>query len=141
MAQSPSPTAIKATAALAGVISLLVLIQAALGGLVSRETGRKGVVNAHSGIGYLVAVLSIVLVVVGVALWRGRAGYQLVLYESVALVVCVIIQIGVGMKIGDLPVKSGDHPGLLAIHIPLALLIFGLTLHLQTFVANLRRTA
>ncbi|MGH9124546.1 MAG: hypothetical protein ACRDZ8_07450 [Acidimicrobiales bacterium] len=141
MANSPNPTTVKATAALAGVISLLVLIQAVTGGLVARESNRKGVVNGHSGIAYLVAVLAVGLVVVAVAMWRDRAGYQVVIGESVALLVCVIIQIGIGMKIGNLPVKGGDHPGLLAIHIPLALIIFGLTLHLQTYVTNLRRQA
>lgn len=141
MAHSPNPTAVKATAALAGVISLLVLIQAVTGGLVARETNRKSVVDGHNGIGYLVALLAVVLVVLAIGMWRGRAGYQVVIGESVALLVCVIIQIGIGMKIGDLPVKGGDHPGLLAIHIPLALIIFGLTLHLQTYVANLRRQA
>ena len=141
MADSPNPTAIKATAAVAGIASLLILVQAFTGGLVARETNRKGVVNAHSGVAYLVAVLAVALVVIALVMWRDRAGYQVVLAEGVVLLVCVIIQIGIGMKIGDLPVKSGDHPGLLAIHIPLALIIFGITMHLQTYVANLRRSA
>ncbi len=135
--KQPEPTAIKATAALAGIIALGVLVQAVTGGLVAREY-RKGVINAHSGLAYLLAVLAVAAVVVAVVMWRGKAGGQVVLYETIALLVAVIIQIGVGQQIGD-PNQKGKHAGLLAIHVPLALLIFGLTLHLSTFVSNIRR--
>jgi hypothetical protein len=133
----PEPTAIKAMAALAGLVGLGVLVQATTGGLVAREN-RKGVINAHSGLAYLVAVLALAAVVVAVVMWRGRAGGQVVLYETIALLVAVIIQIGIGQQIGDINQK-GKHAGLLAIHVPLALIIFGLTLHLSTFVSNIRR--
>lgn len=133
----PEPTAIKAMAALAGIVGLGVLVQATTGGLVAREN-RKGAIDAHSGLAYLVAVLALAAVVVAVVMWRGRVGGQVVLYETIALLVAVIVQIGIGQQIGDIG-KSGSHAGLLAIHVPLALIIFGLTLHLSTFVSNIRR--
>jgi hypothetical protein len=83
-------------------------------------------------------VLALAVAVVGFVMWRGRTGGQVVMAEAVALFVLVVVQIGIGQQIGDLN-KGGTHPGLLAIHIPLALLIFGLSVHLSTFVANIRR--
>jgi lipopolysaccharide export LptBFGC system permease protein LptF len=136
--EQPSPTAVKAISAIVGTMSLGILVQAVTGGIFARESKHKGLIDAHSGIAYLIAVLAVAAVVVAFVLWRGRAGGQLVIAETVAMLIGVIIQIGIGQKIGDLG-KGGTHPGLLAIHIPLALIIFGLALHLSTSVANMRR--
>ena len=84
------------------------------------------------------ALLAVAAVVVAFVMWRGKVGAKVVMAETVALLVAVVIQIGIGQQIGDLG-KGGTHPGLLAVHIPLALIIFGLALHLSTYVANLRR--
>jgi hypothetical protein len=135
----PSPTAAKLVSAIVGVVALGVLVQAVTGGMFARERDHKGWIDAHSGIAYLIGLLALVAVVVALVMWRGRVGGSVVIAETVALLVAVIIQIGIGLQIGDLD-KSGTHPGLLAIHIPLALIIFGLTLHLSTYVANLRRS-
>jgi hypothetical protein len=137
--EQPNPTAAKAVAALTGVVSLGVLVQAVTGGVFAREGGHKGLINAHSGIAYLIALAALALVVVAFMMWRGKAGGQVVVAESLALFVGVVIQIGIGQQIGDLNKGGTQHPGLLAIHIPLALIVFGLSLHLATFVANLRR--
>jgi hypothetical protein len=134
----PSPAAVKAISAIVGILSLGVLVQAVTGGIFAREPRHKGLINAHSAIAYLVAVLALAVVVVGYVMWRGRTGGQVVMAEAVALFVMIVVQIGIGQKIGDLG-KGGTHPGLLALHIPLALLIFGLSVHLSTFVANIRR--
>jgi hypothetical protein len=138
--EQPSPTAVKAISAIVGTVSLGVLVQAVTGGIFSREANHKGLINAHSGIGYVVAVLALAAVVVAYLMWRGKTGAQVVIAETVALFVLVVVQIGVGQQIGDLG-KGGTHPGLLAIHVPLAMVIFGLSLHLSTFVANIRRLA
>jgi hypothetical protein len=138
--EQPSPTAVKAISAIVGTMSLGILVQAVTGGIFARETNHKGLINAHSGIAYLIAVLAVAAVVVAFVMWRGRAGGQLVIAETVAMLIAVAAQIGIGQKIGDLG-KGGTHPGLLAIHIPLALIIFGLALHLSTSVANMRRSS
>jgi hypothetical protein len=134
---APSPTAAKATAAIVGILSLLILVQAFIGGSLANrsKTPTKGLINSHQGIGYVVLLLAVAAVVVAFVMWRGRAGAQVVIAESVALLVLVVIQIGIGQQL-----KKGTHYGLLAIHIPVALLIFGVALHLSTFVANLRRS-
>lgn len=135
----PSPTAVKSIAAIVGVLSLGVLVQAVTAGVFVREQHRDGWINAHSGLAYLIALLALAAVVVAVGMWRGKVGASVVMAETVALLVAVVIQIAIGQQIGDLD-KAGTHPGLLAIHIPLALIIFGLALHLSTYVANLRRS-
>ncbi|MDQ2729047.1 MAG: hypothetical protein M3Y91_14590 [Actinomycetota bacterium] len=126
-------------AAIVGVLSLGVLVQAVTSGVFVRERNRDGWINAHAGVAYVVALAAVAAVVVAVGMWRGKVGAQVVIAETVALLVAVVVQIGIGGQIGDLD-KSGTHPGLLAIHIPLALIIFGLALHLSTFVANVRRS-
>lgn len=136
--EPPKPNAVTWISALVGLVSLGVLFQAVSGGLFSREPDHKGWIDAHSGIAYLVAVLALAAVVVAFGMWRGRAGGQVVVAETIALLVAIIIQIGIGQQIGDIN-KGGTHPGLLAIHIPLALIIFGLAVHLSTYVANVRR--
>jgi hypothetical protein len=138
--EQPSPTAVKAIAAIVGALSLGVLVQAVTGGIFARERNHKGLINAHSGIGYLVALLALAAVVVAFVMWRGKVGAQVVMAETVALLVAIVIQIGIGLKIGELG-KGGTHPGLLAIHIPLALIVFGLAVHLSGYVANVRRGA
>jgi hypothetical protein len=134
--EQPDPSAVKAISAIVGILSLGVLVQAVTGGIFAREANHKGLVNAHSGIGYVVAVLALAAVVVGVVKWRGKIGAQVVLAETIALLVLVIVQIAIGPQIGG----NHPHPGLLALHIPVALLIFGLSIHLSTFVANVRRS-
>ncbi len=136
----PNPTAIKVMAALAGAISLGVLVQAVTGGVMARNSTGKSLINAHSGVAYLVAVIALAAVVVAFLMWRGRAGGSVVVAETVALLVGAVVQIGLGRQIGKLG-EAGKHPGLLAVHIPVALLVFGLAMHLSTFVANVRRRA
>ena len=136
----PSTTAVKLIAAIVGALSLGVLVQAVTSGVFVREPKRTGWINTHSGVAYVVALLALAAVVVALGMWRGKEGAPVVIAETVSLLVAVVIQIGIGQQIGDLG-KGGTHPGLLAIHIPLALIIFGLALHLSTFVANLRRSS
>jgi hypothetical protein len=136
--EQPNPTAVKAMAAIAGCVSLGILVQAVTGGVLSRNSSHKGLINAHSGVAYLVAVLALAAVVVAFMMWRGKAGGQVVIAETVALLVGVIIQIGIGQQIGDVN-QAGKHPGMLALHVPLALIVFGLSLHLSTFVSHIRR--
>jgi hypothetical protein len=138
--EQPSPTAIKVISALVGCISLGILIQAVTGGAFAREAGHKSLIDAHKGLAYLVAVLALAAVVVAFTQWRGKIGGQIVVAETVALLVGVVIQIGIGQQIGGYR-TAGTHPGMLAIHIPVALLVFGVAVHLQSFVSNVRRRA
>jgi hypothetical protein len=138
MSPTAKPTAAKAISALVGCVSLVMLVQAVTGGILARDSNHKGLLNSHSGLAYLTAVLALAAVVVAFMMWRGRAGGQAVIAETVALLVLVVVQIGIGQQIGNIH-QAGKHPGLLALHIPLALFIFGLTVHLSSFVSGLRR--
>jgi hypothetical protein len=137
-AVEPKPTAIKAIAALAGCVALGILIQAVTGGVLSRNSSHKSLVDAHSGVAYLVAVLALASVVIAFMMWRGKAGGTVVLAETVSMLVGAVILIGIGQQIGNLN-QAGKHPGLLALHIPIALLVFGIAVHLSSFVSNVRR--
>lgn len=137
LAGPPSPAAIKSMAAIVGVLALGVLVQAVTSGVFAREPNREGWINAHLGVAYVVALLALAAVVVALGMWRGKVGAPVVIAETVALLVAVVVQVGIGPQIGRLD-KAGAHPGLLVVHIPLALIIFGLALHLSTYVANLR---
>jgi hypothetical protein len=136
LTSKPSPGAIKAISAVVGVLALAVLVQAFTAGRFVGEPGKsyKGFVDAHKGVGDLVVLLAVVAVAVAFTMWRGKAGFQMVAGETVVLLVLTIIQFGVGQQVSK-------HPGLLTIHIPVAVLIFGVTTHLSTYVANLRRSA
>ncbi|MGI8904649.1 MAG: hypothetical protein ACR2IP_13595 [Solirubrobacteraceae bacterium] len=138
--ERPSPAAVKSISAIIGVLFIGVLFQAVSSGIFVREQHHDGLINAHSGIAYLVGLLALAALVVAVVMWRGRAGGQVVVAETAALFIAVVIQIGIGQQVGDLG-KTGTHPGLLAVHIPLALIIFGLAVHISAYVASIRRGA
>jgi hypothetical protein len=134
----PSPTAIKAISAVVGVLALGVLVNAIIAGTFVTKFLQKnhatGGINAHMGVGDLIVLLAVAAVAIAFTLWRGKAGFQVVAGETVALLIFVIIEFGIGQSLEK-------HSGLLAIHIPVALVIFGITTHLSSYVANLRRVA
>lgn len=138
--QRPSPAAVKSISAIIGVLFITVLFQAVSSGVFVREQHHDGLINAHMGVSYLAGLLALAALVVAFVMWRGRAGGQVVLAETAVLFVAVVIQIGIGQQVGDLG-KTGSHPGLLAVHIPLALIIFGLAVHVSAHVASIRRGA
>jgi hypothetical protein len=65
---------------------------------------------------------------------RGRRGPLLA--GSITLFVLIVIQTVIGHVITD-----GHHPGLIVVHVPLALLVFGLTVWLSVQAAVISRTA
>jgi hypothetical protein len=132
LTSKPSAGAVKAISAVVGVLALAVLFQAITAGVMVRNFKRSKWVNAHMGVGDLIVLLAVVAVAIAFTMWRGKAGFRVVAGETIALLVLVIIEFGIGQSIEK-------HTGLLVIHIPVALLIFGVTTHLSAYVANLRR--
>lgn len=132
----PSSTAIKAMSAVVGVLALGVLFQAITAGIFLPSVSKTGAINAHKGVGDLVVLLALASVVMAFTMWRGRAGFQVVSGETIALLVLAAIELGIGQAMSK---NFSKHHGLLVIHIPVALLIFAVTTHLSTYVANLRR--
>jgi hypothetical protein len=129
----PTATALPAPfAPLVGVTSLLVLVQALLAGGFIYAQQRTGLINAHAGIAYLLCAVTLVLA--ALALARMRDGWPDLAYGSVAMFVLVVAQTAIGSLIS----KQGDD-NLLYIHVPLAMLIFGLTIWLAVRGALARR--
>lgn len=135
--EMPPPTAFKAMSAIVGVLALGVLFQAITAGIFLPDVSKTGAINAHKGVGDLIVLLALATVVMAFTMWRGKAGFQVVAGEAIALLVLAVIELGIGQAMAN---NFGKHHGLLVIHIPVALLIFAVTTHLSTFMANLRRS-
>jgi hypothetical protein len=133
----PAPTAFKAMSAVVGVLALGVLFQGITAGIFLPGVSKTGAINAHKGVGDLLVLLALATVVMAFTMWRGKAGFQVVSGEAIALLVLCVVELGVGQAMAK---NFGKHHGLLVIHIPVALLIFAITTHLSTYLANLRRS-
>ena len=138
-AERPSPQAVTLMAAITGFLMLGVLFQGVSAGVFARKANQDGLIHAHAGVAYVLAVLALAALVVAVVMWRGRTGGNVVVAEAAVLFLALAVEIGIGSQVGGLA-SSGAKPGLLAVHIPLALIIFGLSIHLSTFVAGVRRS-
>jgi len=122
-------------AALIGLTSLGILLQAVFAGVfVDRVNSHHSWLNAHDVNADVVTALAVVAAIYAVVtLWS--AGRALVI-GAVALALLVIAQTAIGHAVTD----NGDD-GLLALHVPLALLAFGLTIWLSVKARALRRAA
>ena len=110
--------------ALAALTALGILVQAALAGQFIDRNGRGGWIHAHSVNADLVAALAILTAAYSLVTMR-RSARELAI-GSVVLAVLVLIQLMVGQAITQ---HSDD--GLIAIHVPLAMVIFGLSIWLN----------
>ncbi len=139
-AERPSMSAVKAISAVTGVVLLGVLFQAVSGGVFARQANHDGLINAHGGVAYLIAAMALVALIVALVMWRGKVGGNVVVAETAVLFVAAAAEVGIGQQVGDLGASTG-HPGALAVHIPLAVIIFGLAVHLSAYAAGVRRGA
>ena len=121
-------------AALTGLTSLAILLQGVFAGEFIDHGAHGGWLNAHDINGYVVVVLAVATAVYGVVALRSAAR-QLAM-ASVALAVLVIAQDGIGHAITD-----NGTDGLIAVHVPLALIVFGLTIWLSVSARVMRRAA
>lgn len=117
---------------LVGLTALTILVQAVLAGEFLGGEGRDGWVTAHGVIADVSWVSALVTAVVAYRylrvshrpLWLGSAG----------LFVLDLVQTGIGHLITD-----DGHDGLIVVHVPIALLLFGLTVWLSLRAAQFRR--
>jgi hemin uptake protein HemP len=98
------------------VTAILLLVQPILAGQFLYK-GHSGLIDAHQGVAYLIFLTALGQLILAY-LARGTYGAGLVGHNAV-LFVLVIAQIGLG-EVGK------DHPGQLAYHIPLGVLLFGI---------------
>lgn len=121
-------------AALVGLTTLAILLQAVFAGEFVDRAKTGGWLSAHNANAIVVIALAVITAIYAVAMLRASA--RPLVIGSVVLAVLVIVQTVIGHAITD----DNDN-GLLVIHIPLAMLVFGLAIWLSAKARNLRRAA
>jgi hypothetical protein len=121
-------------AALTGLTSLAILLQGVFAGEFINRTNHGGWLSAHDVNADVVVVLAVVTAVYAVVSLRAAA--RPLVIGSIVLAVLVVAQVGIGHAITD-----GNDDGLLVVHVPLALLVFGLTIWLSVGARVMRRGA
>lgn len=119
-------------AALVGVTALGIFLQAVTAGLFVNQDGRDGWVTVHGVIADATWVAALVTALVGVR--SVRRSHPRLWWGAAALFVLVLAQTGLGHLITD-----GGQDGLIVVHVPLAFVVFGLTIWLSVVAARTRR--
>lgn len=136
-AASPSSTASpisRAFAPLAGVTALGVFAQAITAGEFVSQKNRDGWITAHSMIGNVTLLLALATAIVAIIAFR--SAQRPLMIGSIVLFVLLIVQTIIGHLITD-----AHQDGWIGVHVPLALIIFGITVWLPIRAAALRRAA
>jgi hypothetical protein len=129
----PAPTvpgwAVWSLRVLVLLVAVLVLLQAVLAGLF--VTGDVGLLEAHSANAGLVTALAFLQVVAAILLWRPGRGAAWPIWVTLASFVLVEAQAGFG------------YARLVALHIPMGVALFGLSVGLvvAVFSPSIRRGA
>ena len=121
-------------AALVGLTALAILLQAVFAGEFIRPGTGSSWLDAHDVNADVVIGLAVLSAIF--ALVRLRTAARSLAIGAVALAVLVIAQDAIGHAI----TQSGDD-GLIPLHVPLALLMFGLTIWLSVRARTLRRSS
>jgi hypothetical protein len=132
--QAASPGRLTAFAALTGLTSLAIFLQAITAGQFVSQDGRDSWITAHGVIADVAWGLALITAIYGAVTVR-RVVPRLVLAAAV-LFVLTLAQTGIGHLITD-----QGQDGWIAVHVPLAFVIFGLTLWLSLRTALARRSA
>jgi len=111
------------------ICSTAVLLQAVTAGIFVNQDGRDSWVTVHGVIADVTWVSALVAAVVG--LLRVRRSRPVLAYGTSTLFVLTLAQTGIGHLITD---KGMD--GLIVVHVPLAVLIFGLATFLVVALAR-----
>ncbi len=128
---SGAPGGIRVFNMFAGITTLAVFLQAISAGLFMalRDSG-GGWVTTHQIVAYVAIVLAVVTAVIGIASLRASAPG--LMWSAIALAVLLIAQTGIGQSLNA-------APGLVAVHVPLAFIVFALTIWLSVRGAVVRR--
>jgi hypothetical protein len=132
-AEDPAP-GVRLFAAVTGLTSLAILAQAVLAGQFIGKRHQHTLIDAHGMVGNVTVLLALLTVIAAWRLAPERRGALLV--GSIVLFVLIVVQTIIGHIITD-----GHHPGLIVVHVPLALLVFGLTVWLSVQAAVISRAA
>ena len=121
-------------AALIGLTTLAILLQAVFAGEFVDRSHTGGWLSAHNANAVVVIALAVITAIYAVVALRNTA--RALVIGSIVLAVLVIVQTVIGHAITD----DNDN-GLLVIHVPLAMLAFGLTIWLSVKARSLRKAA
>jgi ABC-type uncharacterized transport system permease subunit len=121
-------------AALTGLTALAILLQAVFAGEFVDRANKGGWLSAHSANAIVVVALAVITAVYAFVALREAA--RALVIGAIALAVLVIVQTLIGHEITD-----DSHDWLLVIHIPLAMLVFALTIWLSVRARVARRAA
>jgi hypothetical protein len=126
-----APAGIRVFNILAGLTTLAIFLQAISAGLFMslREAG-KAWVGVHDIVAYIAILLAVVTAIVAIVALRSSA--KGLMWAAIVLAVLVIAQVGVGQSIDQVR-------GLVAVHVPLAFIVFALTIWLSVRGGIVRR--
>jgi hypothetical protein len=128
-----APAGIRVFNVLAGVTTLAIFLQAITAGIFMSFRGSDAGapwVTTHQVVGYAAILLAVVTAVVAVAALRASATE--LMGGAISLALLLIAQVGIGQAIES-------TRGLVAVHVPLAFVVFGLTIWLSVRGAVVRR--
>ena len=137
MTETPAPTALasagraRAFNALLGVTTLGIFLQAITAGEFVSQEHRGGWITAHNIVSNVTITVAVIAAVAGFA---AGAAQRTAAWACVVLVVLLLVQIVLGHLITD-----GKQDGWIGVHVPLAFVIFGLTIWLSIRGAVSRR--
>ena len=120
-------------AALTGVTSLAILLQGVFAGEFINKADKGVWLTAHNVNAFVVVALAVMTAVFAYVKLREARGLWI---RSFVLAVLVVIQVGIGDAI-----THDGHDWLLVIHVPLAMLVFGLTIYTSVMARHLRQGA
>lgn len=121
-------------AALTGLTSLAILLEAVFAGEFIDRSSNAGWLSAHNVTADVAIALAVLTAVYAVVALRNAA--RVLVNGSLVLAALMIVQTAIGHAI-----TNDNDNGLLVIHIPLALLVFGLTIWLSVSARTLRKAA
>jgi hypothetical protein len=126
-----APAGIRVFNILAGLTTLAIFLQAISAGLfMSLRDAGKPWVTVHDIVGFAAILLAVVTAIVAIVALRSSA--KGLMWAAIVLAVLVIAQVGIGQSI--------EHVrGLVAVHVPLAFIVFALTIWLSVRGSVVRR--
>jgi heme A synthase len=127
-----SSRTIRLFAALTGVTSLLIFLQAVTAGEFVSQEDRDPWIDVHSIVGNITLIVALAVAIFTVIVFR--AGHRVLMWASIALFVLLLIQTVLGHLITD-----AKQDGWIGVHVPLALVVFALTIWLSIRSVALRK--
>ena len=129
---APAPTGLRVFNMLVGLTSLGILLQAITAGEFVSQEGRDPWIAAHNIIASVTIVFALATMIVGIV--SVRRVDAMLNWLGIALFVLLLVQTVLGHLITDV-----EADGLIAVHVPVALLVFGLAVWLSIRGAAVRR--